>query len=49
MRLTRNDRKLRAPIGDISDWPVNADVSDAKDRRLPKKGHNKEKNLSALL
>src|SRR2546430_2247231 len=30
MRLTRNEyhRKLRAPIGDISDWFVNADVSD---------------------
>jgi hypothetical protein len=30
MRLTRNDhhRKLRAPIDNISDWPVNADVSD---------------------
>src|SRR5438874_456670 len=30
MRLTRNKhhRKLRAPIRDISDWLVNADVSD---------------------
>jgi hypothetical protein len=29
MRLTRNEhhRKLRAPIGDISDWLMNADVS----------------------
>ena len=30
MRLTRNEhhRKLRAPIRDVSDWLVNADVSD---------------------
>jgi hypothetical protein len=30
MRLTRNEhhRKLRVPIRDISDWLVNADVSD---------------------
>jgi hypothetical protein len=30
MRLTRNKyhRKLRVPIRDISDWLVNADVSD---------------------
>jgi hypothetical protein len=30
MRLTRNEhhRKLRAPIGDISDWLMNADVSE---------------------
>jgi hypothetical protein len=29
MRLTRNDyyRKLRAPIGDISNWLINADIS----------------------
>ena len=29
MRLTRNEhhRKLRAPIGDISDWLINANVS----------------------
>jgi hypothetical protein len=30
MRLTRNEhhRKLRAPIGDIFDWLMNADVSE---------------------